>query len=421
MSVAPAAPRGPRADEFERVIRAGGVVLFPADTVYGLACDATSPAAIERLYALKDRPAAKASAVMFFDLETALGALPELGRRTDSALRALLPGPFTALLDDPAQHFPLAAPADPGTLGLRVVAVPELLGAHVAVLQSSANPAGGREAATLAGVAPALRAGADLVIDGGELPGAASTVVDLREFERSGSWSIMRAGAASTALVEFLLGSEFVFSPATYTADVIDDLHDYRELQRQLVLAGFTDAERDTGSGERADADGGQSPGDGIRRILELGTGTGESAELLLAAHPGATLDGLDATPGMLAAATQRLPRERFRPHLGLLQEPLPAGPFDLVASALALHHLDGEGKAELLKRVAAVTASGGRFVQADIIVPEDPADAVIAIDGVHDQPSSITAQLDWLRAAGFASAEVCWRRQDLAVIVAQR
>jgi tRNA threonylcarbamoyl adenosine modification protein (Sua5/YciO/YrdC/YwlC family) len=444
LSAAPASPRGIRAVEFERVITAGGVVLFPSDTVYGLACDPMSAEAIARLYALKDRPPAKASAVMFFELEAALTALPELGQRTRRALRALLPGPFTALLEDPAHHFPLASPADPGTLGLRVVAVPELEGARVAVLQSSANPAGGHEVATLAGVAPALRTGADLVIDGGELPGTASTVVDLRELERSGNWSIVRAGAASAALVDFLLGNEYVFSPATYTADVIDDIHDYRELQRQLVLASLPDQEvregvepgagqpgAEPGAGQPGAEPGAGQPGaepgagqplaDGVSRILELGTGTGESAELLLAAHPGATLDGLDATPGMLAAATLRLPRARFRPHLGLLQEPLPEGPFELVASALALHHLDGEGKAALLKRIATATAPGGRFVLADVVVPEDPADAVIEVDGVRDRPSPVGAQLAWLRAAGFAEAEVRWRRQDLAVIVARR
>ena len=82
---------------FEQVIARGGVVLFPSDTVYGLACDPENAAAIERLYALKGRPAEKAAAVMFFDLEAALAALPELGPRTQAALRALMPGAVTLL------------------------------------------------------------------------------------------------------------------------------------------------------------------------------------------------------------------------------------------------------------------------------------------------------------------------------------
>ena len=73
--------------EFEQVIADGGVVLFPSDTVYGLACDPENADAIERLYALKGRPADKSAAVMFFDLEAALRPLPELGPRTQAALR----------------------------------------------------------------------------------------------------------------------------------------------------------------------------------------------------------------------------------------------------------------------------------------------------------------------------------------------
>ena len=157
---------------FEQVIADGGVVLFPSDTVYGLACDPDDEAAIERLYELKGRPPEKAAAVMFFDLEAALARTP--GARahdTRAALRRLMPGSVTALLPNPSHRFPLACAADPDTLGLRVIAVPALAGVRVPVLQSSANPSGGADARSLSEVAPAMRAGADLVIDGGELPG----------------------------------------------------------------------------------------------------------------------------------------------------------------------------------------------------------------------------------------------------------
>ncbi len=180
---------------FEHCVRAGGVTVFPSDTVYGLACDPASSLAIERLYLLKRRPRRKASAVMFFSVEPALEALPELGPRTRDALMRLLPGPVGALLPNPARRFPLACGEDPSTLGLRVPAVRALANMQVPVLQSSANRAGGRDPRSLADVPELLRVGVDLVIDGGELPGTPSTVVDLRRYEQHGSWSLVRAGA----------------------------------------------------------------------------------------------------------------------------------------------------------------------------------------------------------------------------------
>jgi tRNA (cmo5U34)-methyltransferase len=100
------------------------------------------------------------------------------------------------------------------------------------------------------------------------------------------------------------------------------------------------------------------------------------------------------------------------------LEDPLPEGDFDLVVSALAVHHLDGAGKADLFARVAARLRPGGRFVLGDVVVPEDPVDVVTPIDDVYDQPSTIDDQLRWLAAVGL-DAEVVWARGDLAVIVA--
>ena len=185
-----------QAETFERCMSVGGIAVFPADTVYGLACDAGNTGdVIRRLYALKRRPLSKPSAVMFFDLETALTVLPELGERTRAALTQLLPGQVTVLVPNPERRFPLACGEDPTTLGLRVASVPALAGVRWPVLQSSANLAGGAEARTLDEVPEQLRAEADMVIDGGELPGTPSTVVDLRAYEQDGSWSIVRAGA----------------------------------------------------------------------------------------------------------------------------------------------------------------------------------------------------------------------------------
>jgi L-threonylcarbamoyladenylate synthase len=184
------------ADAFERCIESGGVAVFPADTVYGLACDPESPRAVARLYELKGRPPDKPAAVMFFALAPALAALgDDLGPRTRAALRRLLPGAVTLLLPNPSRRFALACGPDPATLGLRVPALDALAGVSVPVLQSSANLAGGPDARTLAAVPQPICDGADLVLGGGELPGTPSTVVDLRAYERDRTWAVVRGGA----------------------------------------------------------------------------------------------------------------------------------------------------------------------------------------------------------------------------------
>jgi len=167
---------------FADCIAGGGVVVFPADTVYGLACDPSNEAAVARLYALKGRPPDKPAAVMFFEL-----VFGDFG--------GLLPGGVTLLLPNPERRFPLACTTDPETLGIRV---PFLAPVGRPVLQSSANLAGGPDARRLEDVPQSIRDGADLVIDGGILPGIASTVIDLRTPE----WRILREGAVSRASVQ---------------------------------------------------------------------------------------------------------------------------------------------------------------------------------------------------------------------------
>jgi L-threonylcarbamoyladenylate synthase len=187
------------AQTFERCMAVGGVAVFPADTVYGLACDPGSEDAVARLYALKRRLPDKPAAVMFFAVDLALASLPELGRRTRVALDTLLPGGVTLLLPNPARRFRLACGPDPDTLGLRVPALPEaalaLADVRWPVLQSSANRAGGPDARRLEGVPEPIRRGADMLLDGGELPGTPSTVIDLRAYEADGAWRIVRQGA----------------------------------------------------------------------------------------------------------------------------------------------------------------------------------------------------------------------------------
>jgi L-threonylcarbamoyladenylate synthase len=187
------------AETFGRCMRVHGVAVFPADTVYGLACEPEAEDAVRRLYALKGRRPDKPAAVMFFDRQLALAALPELEPRTARALERLLPGGVTLLLPNPAHRFPLACGPDPQTLGLRV---PRLEGPlaplrEVAwpVLQSSANRAGEADPRRVADVPEEIRKRADLVLDAGELPGTPSTVVDLRHYEGSGEWAVLREGA----------------------------------------------------------------------------------------------------------------------------------------------------------------------------------------------------------------------------------
>jgi L-threonylcarbamoyladenylate synthase len=190
---------------FERCMAVGGVAVFPADTVYGLCCDAGSEDAVERLYRLKGRRPDKPAAVMFFAVDLALEAVPELGPRTRAALQALLPGGVTLLLPNPARRFSLACGPDPLTLGLRVPALPAAAAALQAVrwpvLQSSANHAGGPDARRLEDVPADIRAEAEMLLDAGELPGTPSTVIDLRELEAAGTWRILRQGAVDADAV----------------------------------------------------------------------------------------------------------------------------------------------------------------------------------------------------------------------------
>jgi L-threonylcarbamoyladenylate synthase len=191
---------------FERCIAVGGVALFPADTVYGLATEPDSKEGVHRLYRLKGRSPEQPAAVMFFTLELALAALPELPRRTRGAVERLLPGGLTLLLPNPAGRFPLACGPEPQRLGLRVPhlegRLAPLAGVSWPVLQSSANPSGAGEAQRVEEVDERIRAGVDLILDGGPLPGVPSTVVDLTAYELHGTFTVLREGAVARERVE---------------------------------------------------------------------------------------------------------------------------------------------------------------------------------------------------------------------------
>ena len=122
----------------------------------------------------------------------------------------------------------------------------------------------------------------------------------------------------------------------------------------------------------------------------------------------------------MLEAARAALPPERVELRVARLQEPLPDGTFDVVASALAVHHLEDRDKAELFAGVARALEPGGRFVLADVVVPADPDDAVTSLTPDFDRPSPVTEQLQWLQESGLAP-RVTFSHRDLAVIVAEK
>jgi tRNA (cmo5U34)-methyltransferase len=157
--------------------------------------------------------------------------------------------------------------------------------------------------------------------------------------------------------------------------------------------------------------------GSNATRILELGTGTGETARRVLARHPAAVLVGLDASDEILDRAHSVLPADRVELRVARFEDHLPDNPFDLVVSVLAVHHLDGAGKADLFQRIAVRLTPSGRFVIGDFVVPEQPLELVTKLDPEYDHPNTVADQLRWLTEAGL-EARVAWAHGDLAVLV---
>lgn len=193
----------------ERCMQVGGVAVIPTDTVYGLACDPNDREAFRRLWSLKRRDPNKPSAVLFSRVELALAATPWLDDLTREALTRLLPGPITPVVANPEHRFPIACGEQPGSLGIRVprwsTETEALAGLSWPVLQSSANLSGDGDICRVDQLEPSLAEEADLILDAGELPGTASTVVDLTRYATDGTWTILRAGAVDERALARLL------------------------------------------------------------------------------------------------------------------------------------------------------------------------------------------------------------------------
>jgi L-threonylcarbamoyladenylate synthase len=179
-------------------LRAGSVVVLPTDTVYGLAVLPESEQAVRGLYALKGRGEGQPTALVASSVERLLELVPEL-RSSQQLLSALLPGAYTLVLSNPAGRYPwLCGPGAP-TIGVRVPAVTgpgaDVLAAVGSVAATSANLPGGPDPRRLADIPDGLVAGAAAAVDGGELLGAPSTVLDLSGPEPR----VLREGAVPAA------------------------------------------------------------------------------------------------------------------------------------------------------------------------------------------------------------------------------
>lgn len=179
--------------ELERCIEGGGVAVFPADTLYGLACGPSDAAAVDRIHAIKGRGEDKPSAVMYFSPLAMRELLSTVSVATRDAIAALLPGPVTLVVENPGRLYPLACREDPERLGVRLIEGP-LAGAATPVFQTSANVSGEPPPPEFGEIASAVVESADLAIDGGRLGGAPSTVVDVTEIAE-GRWGVLREGA----------------------------------------------------------------------------------------------------------------------------------------------------------------------------------------------------------------------------------
>jgi L-threonylcarbamoyladenylate synthase len=192
-------------DVLRAALVAGEVAVVPTDTVYGLAAALESEAGVAALYALKGRPRSQPCQALLFSPALLEQALAPLSGVLLIAARALLPGPATCLLPDPAGRYRAAAGAEPGRVGLRAPVTEGALAAlDLPLVATSANDPGGADPATLADVPPRLRDGAGAALDAGRLPGTASAVVDLVPLAAGRPARLVRSGPDPAAVARTL-------------------------------------------------------------------------------------------------------------------------------------------------------------------------------------------------------------------------
>ena len=193
-----------------RALRDGKLAVLPTDTVYGLVCAAFDEQPAADLYRLKGRDSIQPTAVVAASVDVLLESIPELGGRPAAIARAVFPGPFTLVVPNPAGLFPWLCAGRPDTIGVRVPGLPGSSAAIVArvgiVVATSANLSGGPDPRRLADVPEQILAGVAAALDGGELPGVPSTVIDvtgphpvvLREGAGNAGEALERIAAAHT-------------------------------------------------------------------------------------------------------------------------------------------------------------------------------------------------------------------------------
>ncbi len=378
----------------------GGVAVFPADTVYGLACDPRNRLAVERLYRLKRRP-----------LEQALGgdvlrlSISRSRRCPSSASRhgwrpaELLPGRSDAAAAQPGGALPARLRRRSGDAGTAGAGRAALAGVRWPVLQSSANRRRRRRGPARSRRFPSRCAGRrTCVLDGGELPGTASTVVDLRALRggRGSGRSCARGRCAFDADRRRARGAVPLRSRRSYREMIRADIPVYDELPGRSWSARRC-------AGRRAGRGGSSSSG----------PGRGRPRGGCCIATPRRRSSGSTPARPMLDAARAALPAERVELRAGRLEEPLPAGPFDLVASALCVHHLRGRGEGRAVRPGAPPCShrAGGSCSPTSSSPTTRPTPTTPLSEG-FDHPSPVAEQLEWLDDAGFdARGDVGGRR----------
>jgi L-threonylcarbamoyladenylate synthase len=174
-------------DRVIAAVQAGLPVLLPTDTVYGLVASANREEYATRVYRVKGRQETKPTALLASSLESLFECVPELRGRSDVIARALLPGPFTLILPNPARRFRWLTGVRTDAIGVRVPELPDasrrVVDAAGCLMATSANDPGGPNPVTLDDVPQRIRDAVAAELDLGPLPGTPSTVIDFTNDE----------------------------------------------------------------------------------------------------------------------------------------------------------------------------------------------------------------------------------------------